>query len=72
MLIRPPKNPLPVRILALLLALVVALLIARLVFTFGWYASGLAAHKEQEKLRQETPINLQFADPNAGSQDPPD
>lgn len=68
-LIKPPRTPLPIRIIALLAALVVALLIARLVFTFGWYASGLASHQQQERLREETPIDLQFADPNAGSQD---
>lgn len=73
MLIKPQRAPLPIRILALIFALLVAAAIAQMVLTFGWYASGLAAHKEEEKLRRETPIDLQFADPNAdGGQDPPD
>ncbi len=53
-------------IFAVTVALVVAALIVRLVFAFGWYASGLAADKNDERKRQDQPIDVKFADPNRG------
>ena len=51
-------------IFAIAAAIVVAVLIVRLVFAFGWYASGLAADKADEQKRQSEPIDVKFADPN--------
>ena len=51
-------------IFAIAAAIVVAVLIVRLVFAFGWYASGLAADKAEEQKRQSEPIDVKFADPN--------
>ena len=53
-------------IFAIAAAIVVAVLIVRLVFAFGWYASGLAADKADEGRRQDAPIDVKFADPNGG------
>ncbi len=64
MLIRLPRTPPIVRIVSLLAALILAALIVRLVFAFGWYASGLAAYKEQERRRSAAPIPVLFEDPN--------
>ncbi|HKY33863.1 MAG TPA: hypothetical protein VJV23_15130 [Candidatus Polarisedimenticolia bacterium] len=60
------RTPLWIRLVSLLGALVAGILLTRLILTFGWYASGLAAHKEEERRRREQPIELRFADPNAG------
>lgn len=38
--------------------------IVHLVFNFGYYASGLALLKQEERIRRETPIRTEFADPN--------
>jgi len=55
--------------LAVIAALGVAAFIVHIVFTFAWYASGLAVDKqerlEKEKRRDE-PIDVQFSDPNGG------
>jgi hypothetical protein len=63
-LVHPPRAPIHVRLIAWVGALIVAGGILYLVFNFGYYASGLAVLKEQEKLRRETPIQMEFADPN--------
>lgn len=68
-LLKDPKTPLLIRIISLAGAIVVAALIVRLVFAFGYYASGLAAHQEDERRRREAPIPLKFADPNAPAAD---
>lgn len=67
MLIRTPRTPVVVRILSLIAALVIAAVIVRLVFAFGWYASGLAAYKDEERRRREGPISVVFDDPNRAS-----
>ena len=64
-LIEAPRAPWIIRIAAWVGALLIGAGIVYLVFNFGYYASGLAALKEQEKLRKETPIRMEFADPNA-------
>lgn len=65
MLIRAPRTPPIVRIASLIVALAVGGVIVWLVFTFGYYASGLAALKEHQRRQRETPIPATFADPNA-------
>jgi hypothetical protein len=65
MLIRYPRTSPVIMILAVTAALAVAALIVHLVLTFGWYASGLAADKEEERQRQTAPIDVQFSDPIA-------
>jgi len=67
MLVTPPRTPLWVTIISFLVALIVGAGIVYLVFMFGYYASGLAVVKEEERRRESTPIPAQFADPN----DPP-
>jgi hypothetical protein len=64
-LIQYPRTSWTIRILSLLAALLVGALIAHLVLTFGWYASGLAYQKEEDKRRQEAPIRLNFGEPAA-------
>ena len=64
-LVKPPPTSWGIRIISILGALIVAALLLRLVLTFGWYASGLAALKEDERRRRETPIRLDFKDPNS-------
>lgn len=64
-LITTPRAPLWIRIVAWIGALIVGGGIVYLVFNFGYYASGLAVVKQQEKLRRETPIQMEFSDPNA-------
>ena len=64
-LITAPRAPLWIRFVAWIGALIVGGGIVYLVFNFGYYASGLGVLKEQEKLRQKTPIQMEFADPNA-------
>lgn len=63
-IIRTPPAPLVIRIISWIVALVVAGGIVHLVFNFGYYASGLAAHKQDERIRRETPIRTEFADPD--------
>ena len=70
-LLKDPKAPLLIRIISLAGAIVIAALIVRLVFAFGYYASGLAAHQEEERRRRESPIPLRFSDPNADANAPP-
>ena len=55
--------------LAIAAALVVAMIIVHYVFTFAWYASGLAADKQEQQekeKRRDEPIDVQFSDPNKG------
>jgi len=70
-ILKPPRTPWPILLVSWIAALILAAMIAHLVFTFGYYASGLAAFKEDERRRSETPIPLSFAepggDPNAAS-----
>ena len=63
-ILKPPKTPWPILLASWIAALIVAALIAHFVFTFGYYASGLAAYQEDERRRFETPIPLSFADPS--------
>lgn len=58
-----PRTPLAVRVVGLLLAVAVAAGIIKLVFTFAWYASGLAADKAEERARREAPIPVDFSKP---------
>jgi phosphotransferase system glucose/maltose/N-acetylglucosamine-specific IIC component len=54
-------------VFAIVAALAVAALIVHFVFTFAWYASGLAAdqQEQQEKdKKRDAPIDVQFSDPN--------
>ncbi|HET9481390.1 MAG TPA: hypothetical protein VFP98_06505 [Candidatus Polarisedimenticolia bacterium] len=60
---RDPKTPLLVRVISILVALAIGGTIVYLVFTFGYYASGMATLKEYEKIRSETPIDTQFTTP---------
>ncbi len=64
-ILKPPRTPWPILLVSWIAALIVAALIAHFVFTFGYYASGLAAYHEDERRRLETPIPLSFADPVA-------
>ena len=64
-LIRAPGAPILVRIVSWILALAVGGAIVWLVFNFGYYASGLAALKEDQRRREQTPIPLSFGDPNS-------
>ena len=64
-LIRTPPAPTLIRLVSWIAALVVSGAIVYLVFTFGYFASGLASYKEEQRRRQETPIPLTFSDPNA-------
>ena len=57
-LLKDPKTPLWIRLVSWAVAIIVALLIVRLVFTFGYYASGLAVLDAQKKQREKTPIKL--------------
>lgn len=66
-LLKDPKTPLWIRIVSWTVALLVALLITRLVFTFGYYASGLAVLDEYDRRMEKIPIKLEFQDPG----DPP-
>ena len=66
-LVKPPATPILIRIVSWVGALVVGGTIVYLVFNFGYYASGLASYEEQQKRRSETPIPVDFSDPN---QDP--
>ena len=69
-LIQYPRTPWWIRIVSMIGALIVAGLILWLVFTFGWYASGLAVIKEEKRRRERTPIRLDFgADANAPARD---
>lgn len=63
--IKSPKTSFLVRLLSVLVALAIAAGIVHLVFTFGYFASGLAVLDADERRRQETPIPLEFNDPNA-------
>lgn len=67
MLLKPPRSSPLLMAAAILLGLAVAALIVHMVFTFAWFASGLAVDKEEERRRQERPIDVEFqaADPNA-------
>ncbi len=72
-LVRAQKSPLWIRIVALAGALVLAILIARMVFMFGYVASGLASLEREQKEKRDRPIAIQFADPNVpapGNADP--
>ena len=54
-------------VLAIAVGLVVAALIVHFVFTFAWFASGLAAdqqEQQQKEKRRDEPIDVQFSDPN--------
>jgi len=62
-LLEDPKTPLWIRLVSWAIALLLALLITRLVFTFGYYASGLAVLDEQKRQMKKTPIKLEFEDP---------
>ena len=53
------------------MALVASGGIVYLVFNFGYYASGLAVLKHEEKSRRETPIRTEFADPNGADPNSP-
>lgn len=53
--------------LAIAVGLVVAALIVHFVFTFGWYASGLAVDRQEQQekeKRRDEPIDVEFSDPN--------
>lgn len=67
-LIQTPRTPWWIRIVSILGALVLAALLAHLVLTFGWYASGLAIQKEEERRQRKAPIPLNFSEP--GARDP--
>jgi len=54
-----------IRIISWVVAIIASCGIVYLVFNFGYYASGLALHKYEEKVRSETPIPTKFADPNS-------
>ena len=69
--IRTPPAPLAIRIISWVLALVAAGGIVYLVFNFGYYASGLAVLKQEERIRRETPIRTEFADPNRADPNSP-
>jgi len=66
-LITAPRTPPFIRLVSWVAALLVTLTIVYLVFKFGYYASGLAAFEQDQKIRSKTPIPLKFADPNAPS-----
>ncbi len=70
-LVQTPRTSWGIRIISLLAALAVAALLLHMVLNFGWYASGLAALKEDEKRRRDAPIRLDFKDPNAAAQRSP-
>ncbi len=68
MLVKYPKTSPFLMGAAILVGLAVAALIVHMVFTFAWFASGLAIDKEEERQRQERPIDVEFRsppDPNA-------
>lgn len=64
-ILKYPRAPLWIQVLALAGGLLLALLIARMVFLFGYVASGLAAYDQEQKEKQDRPIAIQFSDPNA-------
>lgn len=64
-IVKYQRAPLWVRILALAGGLLVALLIARMVFLFGYVASGLAALDQEQKEKKDRPIAIQFTDANS-------
>ena len=64
-LITTPRTPPLIRLVSWVAALVVAGTILYLVFNFGYFASGLAAWEQDQKIKSKTPIPLQFVDPNA-------
>jgi len=66
-LLKDPKTPLWIRLVSWAVAIIVALLIVRLVFTFGYYASGLAVLDAQKKQREKTPIKLEFPESGTGT-----
>jgi hypothetical protein len=70
-LVTPPPTPLLIRLVAWIGALLISGWIVYLVFNFGYYASGLALVKEEEKLRRKTPIRMEFVDPNAPDRSDP-
>ncbi|MFQ5700368.1 MAG: hypothetical protein ACE5HU_00810 [Acidobacteriota bacterium] len=65
----PRSSPLLIAA-SILLGLIIALGIAHLVFEFAYYASGLAAAKQEEDRRARSPIDVKFTDPNAPAQAP--
>jgi len=64
-LLKTPATPILIRVVAWILALIVGGGIVYLVFSFGYYASGLASYNEEQRRRGETPIPVSFSDPNA-------
>ena len=64
----PRSSPLLI-ITSIVLATIIALSITRLVFKFGYYASGLAALDYDEQRRREAPIDVQFTNPDANAAD---
>ena len=62
---RPPSTSWPVRIMGIVVALIIGAFILKLVFTFAYYASGMAVNEADERLRREAPIPVSFGDPNA-------
>lgn len=62
---KEPRTPLAIRLLGILIALAICAVVIQVVFTFAWYASGLAADREEARRRREAPIPVGFADPNA-------
>ena len=70
-LVRSAGAPILIRLASWIVALTVGGAILWLVFNFGYYASGLAAYKEDQRRRQQTPIPLSFNDPNDDPNDHP-
>jgi len=71
-LLKAPKSSPWLIGFAILAGLAVAAFLLNMVFTFAWYASGLAAEKREEELRQTSPIDVQFPSEPAGPSDPND
>lgn len=68
MLVKYPKSSPLLMGAAILVGLAVAAFIVHMVFTFAWFASGLAGDKADAQQRREQPIDVEFqapADPNA-------
>jgi len=68
---KTPPAPVAIRVVSWILALLTAGSIVWLVFNFGYYASGLAAVKQDERTRRQTPIRTEFADPNKNDPNSP-
>ena len=66
-LVKPQATPILIQVVSWFLALVAGGTIVYLVFNFGYYASGLASYKQEQRERLKQPIPLSFSDPNSPS-----